>query len=316
MRRTPSGRSPGTSSASMVDAFHRRGHRGHPRHRVQPHGRGGRRTGRPTTSAAWTTALYYMLDEHGRYLNFSRLRQHVQQRPPGRPQLPDRLPAELGRRGAGSTGSGSTWPRSSAATGGATSLVNPPAVNRISEDSLLYGTKLIAEPWDAAGLYQVGTFPGRSPLVGLERPLSRRRPQVLARRAGHDLGPGHPDLRQRRPVRTAAGRCTRSTSSAATTVSRSTTWSPTTRSTTRPTARGTATATTPTGAGTAASRGRPTIPAVNRLRERQVAQPDGDAAGLAGSPHDPGRATSSSAPRRETTTPGARTTARAGSTGR
>ena len=39
-------------------------------------------------------------------------------------------------------------------------MVNPPAVNRISEDSLLYDTKLIAEPWDAAGLYQVGTFPG------------------------------------------------------------------------------------------------------------------------------------------------------------
>jgi isoamylase len=39
-------------------------------------------------------------------------------------------------------------------------VVNPPSINRISEDSLLYGTKLIAEPWDAAGLYQVGTFPG------------------------------------------------------------------------------------------------------------------------------------------------------------
>ena len=40
-------------------------------------------------------------------------------------------------------------------------LVNPPAVNRISEDSLLYDTKLIAEPWDAAGLYQVGTLSRR-----------------------------------------------------------------------------------------------------------------------------------------------------------
>ena len=39
-------------------------------------------------------------------------------------------------------------------------VLNPPSINRISEDSLLYGTKLIAEPWDAAGLYQVGTFPG------------------------------------------------------------------------------------------------------------------------------------------------------------
>ncbi len=38
--------------------------------------------------------------------------------------------------------------------------VEAPVVNRISEDSLLRDTKLIAEPWDAAGLYQVGTFPG------------------------------------------------------------------------------------------------------------------------------------------------------------
>jgi glycogen operon protein len=39
-------------------------------------------------------------------------------------------------------------------------LVEPPVVKRISEDSLLRDSKLIAEPWDAAGLYQVGTFPG------------------------------------------------------------------------------------------------------------------------------------------------------------
>jgi glycogen operon protein len=39
-------------------------------------------------------------------------------------------------------------------------LVEPPVIKRISEDSLLRDTKLIAEPWDAAGLYQVGTFPG------------------------------------------------------------------------------------------------------------------------------------------------------------
>jgi glycogen operon protein len=38
-------------------------------------------------------------------------------------------------------------------------LVDPPIVEMISEDGLLRGTKLIAEPWDAAGLYQVGSFP-------------------------------------------------------------------------------------------------------------------------------------------------------------
>ncbi len=38
-------------------------------------------------------------------------------------------------------------------------LVEPPIVEMISEDGLLRDTKLIAEPWDAAGLYQVGSFP-------------------------------------------------------------------------------------------------------------------------------------------------------------
>lgn len=38
-------------------------------------------------------------------------------------------------------------------------LSKPPSIEKISEDGILANTKLIAEPWDAAGLYQVGTFP-------------------------------------------------------------------------------------------------------------------------------------------------------------
>ncbi len=38
-------------------------------------------------------------------------------------------------------------------------LMDPPVVEMISEDGVLRDTKLIAEPWDAAGLYQVGRFP-------------------------------------------------------------------------------------------------------------------------------------------------------------
>jgi len=38
-------------------------------------------------------------------------------------------------------------------------LVEPPVVESIAEDGVLADTKLIAEPWDAAGLYQVGNFP-------------------------------------------------------------------------------------------------------------------------------------------------------------
>jgi glycogen operon protein len=39
-------------------------------------------------------------------------------------------------------------------------LANPPVLWDIENDPVLTGTKLIAEAWDAAGLYQVGTFVG------------------------------------------------------------------------------------------------------------------------------------------------------------
>ncbi len=38
-------------------------------------------------------------------------------------------------------------------------LANPPLLERIAAHPVLADTKLIAEAWDAAGLYQVGTFP-------------------------------------------------------------------------------------------------------------------------------------------------------------
>ena len=39
-------------------------------------------------------------------------------------------------------------------------LKNPPLLDSISENPVLRDTKIIAEAWDAAGLYQVGSFPG------------------------------------------------------------------------------------------------------------------------------------------------------------
>ena len=38
-------------------------------------------------------------------------------------------------------------------------MAEPPVVETIVEDGVLANTKLIAEPWDAGGLYQVGQFP-------------------------------------------------------------------------------------------------------------------------------------------------------------
>ena len=39
-------------------------------------------------------------------------------------------------------------------------LVNPPLLESIAEDPILRHVKIIAEAWDAAGAYQVGSFPG------------------------------------------------------------------------------------------------------------------------------------------------------------
>ncbi len=41
-------------------------------------------------------------------------------------------------------------------------LENPPLLESLARDPVLANTKLIAEAWDAAGLYQVGTFPAWS----------------------------------------------------------------------------------------------------------------------------------------------------------
>ena len=40
------------------------------------------------------------------------------------------------------------------------SLPNPPVIQAITADPILANVKMIAEAWDAGGLYQVGTFPG------------------------------------------------------------------------------------------------------------------------------------------------------------
>jgi glycogen operon protein len=103
--------------------------------------------------------LYYLMDEHGRYLNFTGCGNTVNSNHPAvRGLLLDclrYLVAETGVDGFrfdlasvfGRDRRGSV-------------LVEPPVVELISEDALLAEAKLIAEPWDASGLYQVGTFPG------------------------------------------------------------------------------------------------------------------------------------------------------------
>ena len=162
---------------------------------------------------------------------------------------------------------------------------NPPLLETLAFDPILAKCKLIAEAWDAGGLYQVGSFPayGRwAEWNGKYRDCVRKFLKGDAGQVGEMAQrlQGSPDLYGGRGPRP------RSTSSPATTASRSTTWSPTTASTTRPTARKTATAATTTTAGTAARR------ADRRSRYRALRQPadqerPGHAALEPGRAHDP-----------------------------
>jgi glycogen operon protein len=102
--------------------------------------------------------LYYLLDEHGNYLNYSGCGNTVNCNHPvvrdlimtclrywvGNMHVDGfrfDLASILGRDRKGNV------------------MVEPPVIESITEDGVLADTKLIAEPWDAGGLYQVGRFP-------------------------------------------------------------------------------------------------------------------------------------------------------------
>ena len=95
-------------------------------------------------------------------------------------------------------------------------------------------SRMIAEPWDAAGTPRARAGLAGRRLDAVERSVPRRRARVPAGRAGAGRDAGSSGCRAAPTCSTR--RCRASTSSRATTGSRSTTSSPTTASTTRPTA--------------------------------------------------------------------------------
>jgi glycogen operon protein len=118
----------------------------------------GDQRGRTYSFRGLDNQLYYMIGPDGRYLNFSGCGNTVNcNHPIVRHQLLEclrywvadmhvdglrfDLASVMGRDFRGNV------------------LVEPPVVELIAEDGILSDTKLIAEPWDAAGLYQVGRFP-------------------------------------------------------------------------------------------------------------------------------------------------------------
>ncbi len=104
-------------------------------------------------------SLYYMLDESGRYLNFSGCGNAVNSNHPiVRSQILSCLRNAVAESGVDGFRFDLASVLGRDRRGNV--LVEPPVIEQISEDALLAGTKMIAEPWDAAGLYQVGSFPG------------------------------------------------------------------------------------------------------------------------------------------------------------
>ena len=176
-------------------------------------------------------------------------------------------------------------------------LADPPILWDIDTDPVLAGTKIIAEAWDAAGLYQVGSFAGDR----WAEWNGRYRDDVRRFVKGDDrTGSASPTRSAGARTCSATRLATRSaasTSSTPTTASPSTISSRSTTSTTTPTARTTATAATRTTAGTAASRDRPTTPRCRRsaaarsgtCSRSSCSRRDADAGHGRRSPSDPAR---------------------------
>ncbi len=104
-------------------------------------------------------SLYYALDDQGRYLNFTGCGNTVNS---NQPMVRGLLLACLRNLVVEADVDGFRFDLASVLGRDSKGnvLVEPPVIELISEDGLLADTKLIAEPWDAAGLYQVGSFPG------------------------------------------------------------------------------------------------------------------------------------------------------------
>ena len=104
-------------------------------------------------------SLYYMLDENGKYLNFAGCGNAVNSNHPiVRSQILSCLRNAVAESGVDGFRFDLASVLGRDKRGNV--LVEPPVIDQITEDALLADTKMIAEPWDAAGLYQVGNFPG------------------------------------------------------------------------------------------------------------------------------------------------------------
>ena len=102
--------------------------------------------------------VYYMLNADGYVQELLGLRQHAQRQPPDRPRVDLPLPAPLGpqlsRRRLPVRSGVDSQPRPHGLFG----AQSAGGRGRSAKTRCLADTKIIAEAWDAAGAYQVGTF--------------------------------------------------------------------------------------------------------------------------------------------------------------
>jgi glycogen operon protein len=136
----------------------------------------GDQRGRTYSYRGLDNSLYYMLGPDGRYLNFSGCGNTVNC---NNPLVRDLIMSNLRFWVADTHIDGLRFDLASVLGRDEDGqvMVEPPVIEMIAEDGVLADTKLIAEPWDAAGLYQVGRFPfGRrwSEWNGLYRDQVRR----------------------------------------------------------------------------------------------------------------------------------------------
>ena len=102
--------------------------------------------------------IYYLMDDQGRYLNFSGCGNTVNC---NHPLVRDLMLTCLRYWVGDMHVDGFRFDLASVLGRDRTGqvMVEPPVIEMIAEDGVLADTKLIAEPWDAGGAYQVGGFP-------------------------------------------------------------------------------------------------------------------------------------------------------------
>lgn len=124
---------------------------------VYNHTAEGNKSGPTLSFKGFDNAAYYMLDDKGQYLNYSGCGNTFNCNHPLDQEL---ILSSLRYWISEMHVDGFRFDLASILSRGlhGSPLQNPPILELISKDPVLANVKLIAEPWDAAGLYQVGSF--------------------------------------------------------------------------------------------------------------------------------------------------------------